>query len=209
MNRIVSVPFILPPMPCANLPNSSAADLFQTSLKHGCFNRRRYLSSSLVSLSSMAWAASHCRQATGSIIDSLTLVWDWRRRARTRAAMESSIYMGGLRMGLGGGATICRSTMGFWGDVTINRGGGSWTMGGELSKRTLGTCWVSSICCSTLEILTCLPVLMICLSRGWSNCSRCQRALKWASSLECWIPWMVSRNFVNALTMVLVTTVTD
>ncbi len=140
MNSIVSVPFILPPMPCANLPNSSAADIFQTSLKRGCFNKRRYSSSSLVSWSSTVWAASRRRRATRSAMDSLTVVWDWRRCSQTRAAIESSIYLGGLRMGLGGGATNCRSTMGLRGDVTINRGGGSWTVGGDSSKRTLGTC---------------------------------------------------------------------
>jgi hypothetical protein len=32
--------------------------------------------------------------------------------------MDSSIYLGGLRMGLGGGSTIFRATMGFWGDAT-------------------------------------------------------------------------------------------
>ena len=164
MNRIVSVSFILPPMPCANLPNSSAADLFQTSLKRGCFSKRRYSSSSPVSWSSTAWAASRRRRATRSAMDSLTIVWDWKRRSRTRAAIESSIYLCGLRMGLGGGATIFRSTMGVWGDVTIKRGGGSWTVGGDSSKRTLGTCWVVSlICCSTLGSLTCSSVLMICL----------------------------------------------
>ena len=199
MNRIVSVPFILPPMPCANLPNSSAADLFQTSLKHGCFNRRRYSSSSPISWSSTAWAASRRWWATWSAMDSLTLVWDRRCRAWTRAAMESSIYLGGLRMGLGGGSTIFRATMGFWGDETINWGGELWTVGGELSKHTLGTCWVSSMCCSTLGRFTCLPVLMICLSWGWSVCSRRQRASKWASCLECWIPWMTSRNFVRGV----------
>ncbi len=145
MNHIVSIPFILPPMPCANLPNSSAADLFQTSLKRGCFNRRRYSSISLVSWSSTAWAASRRRRATRSAMDSLTVVWDWRRRARIRAAMDSSIYVGGLRMGFDGGSTICRSTKGFCGDATINHGSGSWTVGGDSSKRTLGTCWVSSI----------------------------------------------------------------
>ncbi len=160
----MSVPFILPPMLCANLPNSTAADLFQTSLKHGCFNRRRYSSSSPVSWSSTAWAALRRWRATRSAMDSLTVVWDWRRRARTRAAMESSIHVGGLRIGFGGGSPICRSTKGFWGDATINRGGGSWTVGGESPKRTLGTCWVSSICCPTLGSLTCSPVLMICLS---------------------------------------------
>jgi hypothetical protein len=145
MNRIVSVPFILPLMPCANLPNLSAADLFQTSLKRGCFNRRRYSSSSPVSWSNTAWAASRRRRATQSAMDLLTVVWDWRHCARIHAAMESSIYVGVLRMGFGGGSTICRSMKGFCGDATINRGGGSWTVGGELSKPTLGTCWVSSI----------------------------------------------------------------
>ena len=144
MNHIVSVPFILPPMPCANL-HLSAADLFQTSLKRGCFNRRRYSSSSPVSWSSTAWAALRCRRATQLAMDSLTVVWDWRRRAWIHAAMESSIYVGGLRMGFDGGSTICRSTKGFCGDATINRGGGLWIVGGEWSKRTLGTCWVSSI----------------------------------------------------------------
>ncbi len=166
MNRIVSVPFILPPIPCANLPNSSAADLFQTSLKRGCFNKRRCSSSSPVSWSSTAWAASQRHHATRSAMDSLTVVWDWRRRSRTHAAIESSIYLGGLRMGLGGGSTICCLAMGFWGDVTINRGGGSWTVGRDSSKRTLGTCWVSLICLSTLGSLTYLPVLIICLSGG-------------------------------------------
>jgi hypothetical protein len=164
MNCIVSVPFILPPMPCANLPNSSAVDLFQTSLKRGCFNRRRYSSSFPVSWSSTAWAASRLWWATQLVMVLLTVVWDWRRRARTRAAMDSSIYLGGLRMGLGGGSAILGATMGFWGDTTINWGGGLLTVAGELSKCTLGTCWVSSICCSTRGRCTCLLVLMICLS---------------------------------------------
>ncbi len=56
-----------------------------------------------------------------SSANSLTIVWDWTRRSRTRAAIESSIYLGGLRMGLGGGATMFRSTMGVWGDVTIKQ----------------------------------------------------------------------------------------
>ncbi len=201
MNRIVSVPFILTPIPCANLPNSSAADLFQTSLKCGCFNKQRYSSSSPVSWSSTAWAASRRWHATWSVMDSLTVVWDWRRYLRTRAAIESSIYLGGLRMGLGGGSTIWCSTMGFWGDVTINRGGSSWTVGGDSSKHTLGTWRVSSICLSTLGNLTCLPVLIICLSGGWSEFSRRLRASKWVSSFECWIPWMASHSFVSALTM--------
>ena len=164
MNHIVSVPFILLPMPCANLPNSSAADLFQTSLKRGCFSKRRYSSSSPVSWSSTAWATSRRRRATQSAMDSLTVVWGWRRHSRTRAAIESSIYLGSLRMGLGGDSTIFRLMMGFWDDVTIYRGRGSWTVGGDSSKRTFGTCWVSSICCPTLGSLTCSPVLMICLS---------------------------------------------
>ncbi len=102
-------------------------------MKRGCFSKRRYSSSSPVSWSSTAWAASRRRRATRSAMDSLTIVWDWKRRSRTRAAIESSIYLGGLRMGLGGGATIFRSTMGVWGDVTIKRGGGSWTVGGDSS----------------------------------------------------------------------------
>ena len=167
MNRIVSVPLILPPIPCANCPNSSAADLFQTSLKRGCFNKRRYSSSSPFSWSRTAWAASRRRRATHSAMDSpLIIVWDWRRRWRTRVAIDSSIYLGGLRTGFGGGATMFRSTVGIGGDATINRGGGSWTVGGDSSKSTLGTCWVSSICLSTLGSLACSSVLSICLSGG-------------------------------------------
>jgi len=180
MNRIVSVPFILPPMPCANLPNSSAADLVHTSLNRGCFSSQRYSRSCPVSWSRTALAASRLRRATRSAMVSLSVVWGWRRHARTRAAMDSSIYLGGLMMGLG-----CGSTIFFLGDATINRGGGSWAVGGASSKRTLGTSWVSSICCSTLGDFTCSTVLFACLSGPLRVCSSCRRASNWASSFDC------------------------
>jgi hypothetical protein len=59
----------------------------------------------------------------------------WRRRARTRAAMDSSINFGGLRMGLGCGWMLCSV-----GNATINWEGGSLSVGGVLLQLTLGTC---------------------------------------------------------------------
>ena len=71
-----------------------------------------------------------------------TVVWDLRRRALTRAAMDSSMYLGVLRMGLVL-STIFFAMVWVLGDATINREGGSYSVGGDSSKRTLGTGWVS------------------------------------------------------------------
>ena len=88
-------------------------------------------------------------------MDSVTVVWDWRRRARTRAAMESSIYLGGLMMGVGL-STVFVVTVCFAGDATINRGGGSLMVVGISLMRTLGIGWVTAISfsLSTLGIVT-------------------------------------------------------
>ncbi len=149
----------------------------------------------------MAWAALWRQHAMWSAMDLLTDVWDWRCRAQTRTAMDSSTYLGSLRIGLGGGSLIDFLTSCFLGDTTINRGGGSWTVGGASSKWTLGTCWVSLICCVTLESLACSTALISCFSGGWSMFSSHCSALKWASSLQCWNLSMATRNFWNALTM--------
>ena len=103
-------------------------------------------------------------------MDSLTVVLDWRQRACTRAAMESSIYLGGLMMGVGL-ATVFVITFCFAGDATINRGGVSLMVVGISLMRTLGTGWVSSMPLSTLGIVTCLV-------GGCNVLSNCCRASK-------------------------------
>jgi len=74
------------------------------------------------------YTASRLRRATRSAIDSFgtgLAVGIWRCHARTRAAIDSSINLGGLRMGVGFGWMLCPV-----GDATINRAGGSLSAGG-------------------------------------------------------------------------------
>ncbi len=132
MKHIVSVPFIPPPMPWANLPNSSVADLFHISLNRRCFNSWWYSRSWPVSWSRTEWAALRLWQATWSAIDSfgIELVGGgWRCCACTHTAMESSKNLGGLRMGLVCGWMLCSE-----GNATINRGGGTLSVGGVTLK---------------------------------------------------------------------------
>jgi hypothetical protein len=138
------------------------------------------------------------RRATRSAIDSFgtgLAVGIWRRCARTWAAINSSISLGGLRMGVGFGWMLC-----FVGDLTINRAGGSLSVGGVVSKLYLGTCCVS-LTCSTLGSFTFSAGLIACLLVGCIIFLILSRASKCASSLECWSPWMACRNLLYALTM--------
>eukprot|EP00956_Cyclotella_meneghiniana_P025574 scaffold53546_cov34-Cyclotella_meneghiniana.AAC.2 len=100
MNLIVSVALTRPFIPCANLPNSSAADLFHTSRNLGCFKSWRYWRSCPVSWSRTAFAASRCRRATLSAIDSVRVPeeCDSWRLARIRDAIESDSGGGNARI---------------------------------------------------------------------------------------------------------------
>eukprot|EP00957_Ditylum_brightwellii_P062305 4727776-Ditylum_brightwellii.AAC.1 len=58
MNLIVSVALTLPLIPCANRPNSLAAEIFQSSFNLGCRNNCRYSRSWPVSGSNTGYACS-------------------------------------------------------------------------------------------------------------------------------------------------------
>ena len=172
MNCIVSVPLIHPPMPWANLPHLSAADLFHTSLNHGCFSSWQYLSSWPVSWSSTEYTASVSLLlcATRLAIDS---VWigsafhNWRCLALTRAAITSanpSIYLDGLSMNFGFLFLACGWTICF-----CNPDGDSYIPGGLSLNLTLGTSWVGLL--STLRDFTLSASLIVLLFAGCSVCS--------------------------------------
>ena len=193
MKVIVFVPCMPLLSPCANQPNSFAAEIFQAALNLGWCRSTQHSSRSPFSWSRTGWAAvCHCLATCSAILSLGICSW---QHALTWLAMlsvadgclvdqwwllDNQPFNGG-GVGIHWGAT----TLGALVMGTLGSGGMYQTVGGHLLKLILGIFGGESTKCCY----------------GSNDCLSCCKASKWAVPFEFGMPWIAFVKSWYALTM--------